>query len=149
MAFVVVGQAPQTLRHEPKEGWNVKAFHYYTAHHGDEGFGQPACVFLAEDAEGQQQGVQWWMYGDPTAFHGDWQQGASTLCLHFNARGPLYDDGSARTLKGTYLQCRPISEEHPTNYYEGYDQSNRRVKMVPYGAWTLRKEGEYLVWEDV
>jgi hypothetical protein len=147
--FVVVESTEETFSQEPKEGWKLQAFHYYTEHQEGNGYGKAACVFLAEDADGEKKGVQWWMHNDPTVFHGDWNQGLSTLVIRFNARGPLHDDGSRRALKGAYLQNRPASEEHVTTFYEGYDACRRLVKMVPYGTWAMKKEGEHLVWADV
>ena len=146
--FVVLGQVPETLRYEPEEGWKVQAYHYYTSYGEGEAYGKPACIFLAENVTGQQQGVQWWLYDKPTAFHGEWQQGACTLCVRFNARGPFYEDGTPRPWKGAHLLRRPASTEHPMHFFEGCDQDRRRVKMVPYGKWTLLKEGEQLVWQD-
>jgi hypothetical protein len=135
---------------EPKEGWKVRAFHYHTEHEAGSGYCRyKACVFLGEDGEGVDQGVQWWMYQEPTVFHGNWRQGSSTLHLRFNARGPVDADGSARPMYSHYLQKRPPSQEHLTSYYEGHDHSHRRIKMIEYGAYIMQKEGEQLVWADL
>ena len=139
---MVNSPAEQPFCYEPEEGWKVAAFHYFTDHYGA-GYGSPANVFLAENAGGQKVGVSWWMYSSPTAYHGEWEHGRSTLYLRFNCRGPLHDDGSLRALHGTFLQLRP------GNYYEGFDYRGRRVKMVPYAMFVVKKEGTMLAWHSL
>ena len=136
--------------HEPKEGWTLRSFHYYTEHDGSGVYhNTPACVFLASDATGQKVGLQWWSGNqDPTPFHGDWVMGESELVVYFNCKGPSNDDGSARRLKRSVLPRRPPSQEHSVQYYEGHDECGRRVKMVPYGTFVMRMQGGHLVWCD-
>ena len=146
--FIMLDQSPRAImdkQREPEEGWTVQAYHYYTVEESKAEYGKPACIFLAEDTTGQQQGVQWWLYDKPTAFHGEWQLCTSGLCLRFNARGPYFEDGTPRRWKASYLRRRPAD---PVPFFEGEDQRRCRVKMVPYGKWTLHKEGEHLVWQD-
>ena len=136
--------------HEPKEGWTVRSFHYYTVY--DESgvyHSTPACIFLASDAAGQNRGLQWW-YGKqaPTPFHGEWEMGESALVVYFNCKGPSNDDGSAIRLKRAVLQRRPPSQGHSVQYYEGHDECGRRVKMVPYGTFVVRMQRGHLVWCD-
>ena len=137
-------------RLEPQEGWLLQGFSYFTKQNAEDAWStSPAVVFLAEDGAGTKQGVQWFNWGNPTQFHGDWEEGDSTLSLRFNCRGPRHEDGTPRFLKVTYVQLRPRSSEHPlVNVYEGFDQGGRHVKMVPNGAWILTREQGALVWKE-
>ena len=139
---MVNSPAEQPFCYEPEEGWKVAAFQYFTDHDGA-GYGSPANVFLAENACGQKVGVSWWMHSSPTAYHGEWEHGHSTLYLRFNSRGPLHDDGSLRALHGTFVQLRL------GNYYERFDYRGRRVKMVPYAMFVVKKEGTMLAWHEL
>ena len=137
--------AAQPVCYEPQEGWKVGAWWYFTDHKRDgQTWGLPANVFLAENSSGQKMGLPFWKYCTPTAYHGDWEHGRSTVYMRFNARGPRHDDGSPRKLGGTFCQLRPGG-----HYYEGYDYRQRRVMLIQYAKFVVEKEGDMLVWNEL
>ena len=137
---------------EPKAGWSVDAYYYYTS---DEPYGavneseSPACCYLASDCDGHSRGLQWWSKGDPTSYHGSWtkQEGVMALCFH--CMGPVYVDTDSgdvrpRLLKTTYVHRRG------EGIYEGQDQRRHKVRLVKYGSYTVQRcpTGGGLVWVD-
>ena len=86
--------AAQPVYYEPQEGWKVGAWWYFTDHRRDGHWGLPANVFLAENSSGRKMGLSFWKYCTPTAYHGDWEHGRSTVYMRFNARGPRHDPSS-------------------------------------------------------